>query len=185
MPSPNAAAGSNERTLSTPANRAVPTYSRPRDGRQVTGTAVDRQVPPYGGGITNIYYPYYYPYGYGSYWWPGYGFGLSYYYDPFWYDPFYSFSGGYGYQGYGYSSRTYRDQGSLRLRIKPRDAQVFIDGYYVGLVDSFDGIFQRLSLDSGGHRVEIRAEGFEQLQFEVLVTPGETVTYQGELKRIQ
>jgi hypothetical protein len=29
------------------------------------------------------------------------------------------------------------------------------------------------------------AEGYEPLQFEVLVSPGETATYKGELKRIQ
>ncbi len=70
----------------------------------------------------------------------------------------------------------------MRLKIKPRDAKVYIDGYFVGVVDSFDGVFQKLGVDSGGHRVEIRADGHEPLQFEVLITPGETVTYKGELK---
>ena len=72
--------------------------------------------------------------------------------------------------GGGYSYRAFRDTGSLRLKIKPRDAKVYIDGYYVGLVDSFDGLFQKLGIDSGGHRVEIRADGYEPLQFEVLIT---------------
>ena len=88
----------------------------------------------------------------------------------------------YGSGGYG---ATYRDAGSLRLKIKPREAQVFVDGYYVGVVDSFDGTFQSLKLDGGGHRVEVKADGFEALDFEVLITPGETVTYKGEMKRIQ
>ena len=102
--------------------------------------------------------------------------------------------GGGGYYGGGGGStevaadtRTgaFRDTGSLRLKIKPRDAKVYIDGYYVGLVDSFDGLFQKLGIDSGAHRVEIRADGHEPLQFEVLITAGEVVTYKGELKRIQ
>ena len=88
-------------------------------------------------------------------------------------------SGGGGY------SQTYRDTGNLRLKIKPREAQVFVDGYFVGVVDSFDGSFQRLSLDGGGHKVEIKADGFEPLVLDVLITPGETVTYKGEMKRIQ
>jgi hypothetical protein len=174
----NASAGSSDRA--NPSDRAVPTYSRPREGRQPTGRAAERTTPPHRPGDGYPYYPYYPYYGYGSYWWPGYGFGLGYYYDPFLYDPY----GGYGYQGYG-TARTYHDTGNLRLKIKPREAQVFVDGYYVGVIDSFDGIFQRLGLDAGGHRVEIRAEGYEPLQFEVLITPGETVTYKGELKRIQ
>ena len=32
--------------------------------------------------------------------------------------------------------------GALRLKIKPRDAQVYVDGYYAGQIDEFDGIFR-------------------------------------------
>jgi hypothetical protein len=71
------------------------------------------------------------------------------------------------------------------LKIKPRQAQVFVDGYFVGEVDSFDGMFQKLGIESGGHKIEIKADGYEPVQFDVLVTPGETVTYKGEMKRIQ
>jgi len=161
----------------------------------VTGQAVDRTpgsrpiivAPGYS------YYPYYYPYGYGY----GLGFGLGYlYYDPFGYgsaygygyDP-YGYGGGGGYQPYGtgggYAPSTPVDGGSLRLKLKPREAQVFIDGYYVGIVDSYDGAFQKLSVERGGHRVELKADGYEALAFDVLITPGETVTYKGEMKRIQ
>lgn len=167
----------------------MPVYSRPRDGRPVTGEVAERgSVPPAGGGGGGYYpiypdYPYYpyYPWGF---WGPGYGFGLGYlYYDPF-------FGGGYG---YGYGSGTggysvdqgYRDEGSLRLKINPKHAQIYIDGFYVGVVDSYDGAFQKLGLEGGGHRVELKADGYEPLQFEVLITPGETVTYKGEMKRIQ
>jgi hypothetical protein len=179
---------------------AAPAYSRPRDGRTVTGTAVDRgSVPPVGGGGGNgiIYYPYYYnPW---SFWGPGYGYGLGYlFYDPWsgsgygWGDPF--GYGGYGYGGYGYGgggsggyavSREYRDSGNLRLKIDPKQAQVYVDGYYVGVVDSFDGAFQKLGLDAGDHKIELKADGFEPLQFEVLIAPGETVTYKGDMRRIR
>ncbi len=171
----------------------MPTYCRPGDGRPVSGVAVERgSVPPRSGGdIFYIYRPYYYPYGF---WGTNYGFGLGYlYYDPFFYGGYSPYGYGSGYGGYGYGggyssgsySQTYRDTGNLRLKIKPREAQVFVDGYFVGVVDSFDGTFQRLSLDGGGHKVEIKAEGYESLQLDVLITPGETVTYKGEMKRIQ
>ena len=78
-----------------------------------------------------------------------------------------------------------RDTGGLRLKIKPREAQVYVDGYLVGDVDSFDGAFQKLGIESGGHKIELKADGYEPLQFDVLITPGETVTYKGEMKRIQ
>jgi hypothetical protein len=72
--------------------------------------------------------------------------------------------------------------GNLRLKVQPRDAKVYVDGYFVGVVDSFDGVFQKLAIEAGSHRVEIRADGFEPAQFEVMVTPGETITYKGQLK---
>ncbi|MEX2663811.1 MAG: PEGA domain-containing protein, partial [Vicinamibacterales bacterium] len=183
--------------------RAVPAYARPRDGRPVVGTAVERRTaPPVIGGIgagSYYYYDPYYrfssyygrvPYGY----YAGYGFGVGYFYDPWmWgfyspygygsYDPYYGGGGGGGYSQY--SRSRYRDVGSLRLKVKPDFGQVYVDGYYVGEVDSFDGVFQKLPIDAGAHRVEIRAPGYETVQFEVMVIAGETVTYKGEMKRIQ
>ncbi len=59
---------------------------------------------------------------------------------------------------------------------------MYLDGYFVGKVDDFDGIFQRLKVDYAPHRIEVRAEGFEPLVFEVRPQPGRTITYSGELK---
>lgn len=185
---------------------SVPTYSRPRDGREPQGMAVERRAGRPGSGGGSAYYPtvfydpyysgayYYDPYyggRYSSYWTPyGYGFGLGYFaYDPYLfsgygsayggsYDPY---QAGYGQGGY---RQGYRGAGAMRLRVKPSDAQVYIDGYSVGVVDSFDGSFQRLTLEDGPHKVEVRAEGYEPVQFDVMIAAGETVTYKGELKRI-
>jgi len=170
--------------------RAVPVNNRPRGERPVTGQAVERsRVPLPGTDTIFIYRPYYNPWGFYG---PGLGYGLGYlYYDPFWYGG-YGYGSGYGYYGGGYGSgyysgsggysQTYRDAGALRLKLKPREAEVYVDGYYVGVVDSFDGMFQKLRLDGGGHRVEVRADGYDPLQFDVLITPGETVTYKGEMQ---
>jgi hypothetical protein len=176
---------------------AVPEYSRPRGGRTPIGTPVERTNESGTGRVVvfpGYYYDPYYGYGYrGSYysrynyWYPGYGFGLGYFYDPFMtgYGGFGGYGGGYyggGGGGY-YRSRGY-DTGSLRLKVQPRDGKVYVDGYFVGVVDSFDGVFQKLAVEAGTHRVEIRADGYEPAQFEIMVTPGETITYKGELKRI-
>ena len=77
----------------------------------------------------------------------------------------------------------YQGAGSLRLKIKPADAKVYIDGYYVGMVDSFDGVFQKLNVDAGPHKVELRADGYQTTEFDVVVTPGDTATYKGDMKR--
>ena len=78
--------------------------------------------------------------------------------------------------GYGY------DMGGLRLQIRPRDAQVFVDGYYAGLVDDFDGTFQQLRLEAGGHKIEIRMPGFEDLEMDVHVQPGRTISLHEDLR---
>src|SRR6185295_2175744 len=169
----------------------VPAYARPREGRPVVGEAVPRgSVPSAPGGGTYVPGGYYGPGYYGGYYGAGYG-----YYDPFggyggyggyyggYYDPWY---GGYpAYpQGGGSDYTANDDEGKLRLKLKPRDAEVYVDGYYAGVVDDFDGIFQRLHLDSGPHRIEVRAQGYEPLTFEVRITPDHTTTYQGEMKRL-
>jgi hypothetical protein len=85
------------------------------------------------------------------------------------------------YSAGGYSSQ-HAGTGKIRLRVEPAHAEVYVDGYFVGTVDDFDGMFQRLNLDAGPHRIQLRAEGFEAVEFEVFITRGETITYRGALK---
>ena len=126
-----------------------------------------RPRPPQGGGNVIVIpggYGGYYPWGYGGLGFGGYG-G---YYDP-WY-------GGYP---AGYYDR--REDGRLRLKVKPRDASVYVDGYYAGRVDDFDGIFQHLPLEPGPYRIEVRADGFAPLSFDVRILPDRTLTYAATL----
>ena len=89
--------------------------------------------------------------------------------------PYYAHGGHYPYPP-GY------DSGGVRLRIRPRDAQVFVDGHYAGLVDDFDGTFQQLRLEQGGHKIEIRMPGFEDLDMDIHVQPGRTITLHEDLR---
>jgi len=202
--------GSIEAATNNPGgNREVPSWSRARGDRPVTGTAVPRSPnnpPPgrggnggrygsydpfyydpygfygfyeFGGGYYGFYNPYYSPYGFGGYGLDP-GFGFPYYGDPT--DP-YAYGAGYG----SYSNRVYsgQGQGALKLKVKPRDAKVYVDGYYVGLVNQFDGMLQKLSLNGGSHKVEVKADGYETAEFDVLITPGQTLTFAGDLKKLQ
>jgi hypothetical protein len=91
----------------------------------------------------------------------------------------------YGYSGYSapgvYGSPVY--YGDIRLQVQPRDAQVFVDGYYSGIVDDFDGVFQRLTLEVGPHQIELVAPGLDSRVFEVYVDPARTVTIRADLFR--
>jgi len=97
-----------------------------------------------------------------------------------WADPVYSSY--YGYRPYAYGHRSGFDIGGVRLKIRPRDAQVYVDGYYAGLVDDFDGTFQSLRLEAGGHKIEIHMPGYEDLELDVHVQPGRTVTLHEDLR---
>jgi hypothetical protein len=45
-------------------------------------------------------------------------------------------------------------------------------------------VFQRLHIETGPHRIELRANGYEPLSFEVNIQPDRTLTYKGELKKL-
>lgn len=106
-----------------------------------------------------------------------------------------AFYGGYGPSTYYYGYNNYYgpgsyspwqvsgyDIGGVRLKIRPRDAQVFVDGYYAGIIDDFDGTFQALRLEAGGHKIEIHMPGFEDLEVDVHVQPGRTITLEEILR---
>jgi hypothetical protein len=163
------------------------TYSRPRGDRPANGTAVERRdgdrprtvIVNRGG-----YYGGFYPWGWGGLGLGGYyGYG---YYSPWglgWYDPypFGGYAGGYG----GYASGYGGYDGALKLKVKQRQAEVYVDGYFAGSVDDYDGMFQQLRLEPGPHRIEVRLDGYEPLSFEVRVIPDRTITYKGDLERAE
>jgi hypothetical protein len=88
---------------------------------------------------------------------------------------------------YGYTPRGYYDPlpgrlyGWLRITGAPHEAHVFADGYYVGIVDDFDGVFQHLNLEAGPHRIEVEIPGYESVAFDVMVQPGRTTTFRADL----
>jgi hypothetical protein len=121
-----------------------------------------------------------------------------------WVDPWWNYGSGWGYGwmwgdyppclyascfGYygnaGMSVAPALARGSLRLKVTPTNAQVYVDGYFMGTVDQFDGAFQGLTLSSGPHHISIRLDGFETAAFDVNIDPRDTVTYRGELGTIR
>jgi hypothetical protein len=61
---------------------------------------------------------------------------------------------------------------SVRIDVKPRDAQVFVDGYYAGLVDDFDGAFQSLRAEPGEHEIALFLPGYRLHSEKVYLQPG-------------
>jgi hypothetical protein len=110
-------------------------------------------------GFSGYYAPYYAgyyrPY-YAGYWGPYYGGPAPYY-------PYYPY--------YGYA---YDGSGNVRTQVAPRQTEVFVDGYYAGTVDDFDGTFQRLYVEPGDHSIELYLPGHQPHQLSVYVQPGRT-----------
>jgi hypothetical protein len=72
----------------------------------------------------------------------------------------------------------------VRVAATPRHAAVYVDGFYAGLVDDFDGTFQRLALPAGGHRIALYLDGFVTQEFSVYLRPGSTFTLHHTMLRL-
>jgi hypothetical protein len=72
-------------------------------------------------------------------------------------------------------------EGRLNLNILPLSAQVFIDGFYAGTAADFQD--RGLWLESGPRRIELRADGYETVMFDVRIIQDQTVNYRRDLAR--
>ncbi|HEY7059223.1 MAG TPA: PEGA domain-containing protein [Vicinamibacterales bacterium] len=107
------------------------------------------------------------------------------YYRPFyspsywgWYPAWYPLYPAYPPYGYWYSG----SYSSIRLQVTPKQAEVFIDGYYVGIVDDFDGTFQRLDAPLGQHEIQIYMKGYKTYSEKMLLRPGQSYKLAGVLQ---
>jgi hypothetical protein len=71
---------------------------------------------------------------------------------------------------FGYPVR-YDIDSSVRIIATPRDAEVYVDGYYAGIVDDFDGFLQRLHVPPGAHEIALYRDGYRSVHQKIYVTP--------------
>jgi hypothetical protein len=96
-----------------------------------------------------------------------YGPGFGWYGPPFW---------GWGYYPYYYDATP-----GVRLQVKPKQALVYVDGYYAGIVDDFDGSSQRVRVPPGRHEITLKFEGFKTHRVMVFAAIGNTLKYRYDL----
>ena len=111
----------------------------------------------------------------GSYWsYPYWGWG----WDPYWW------GGPYGYR-YPVGRYYYGDDdgraSSVRLQVTPKDAQVYLDGYFAGSVDDFDGVFQRLRVRPGAHEIVLYLKGYHTIRQTLDLKRGEDYRIRHEM----
>jgi hypothetical protein len=109
--------------------------------------------------------------------------GGGFYYSPFLYaDPWYGYQYGYPIRPYGY--RYAEPDASVRVEVHPKEAGVYVDGYYAGIVDDFDGTFQRLHVTPGEHEIEIWLDGYRTMKQKVYLTRDNTFHIKYQMERL-
>jgi hypothetical protein len=136
------------------------------------------------GGSRHGYYPY------RHYYYPSFGFSYG-YYSPYYYGYYPYYYGYYGRPwgyyppyGYGYPPRggdpSYYDRqdlGAVALKVRPKTAEVYVDGRYVGTAGSFDGFPSYLWLEPGSYRLELVQDGYANLEREIEVAPAQVLEF--------
>ena len=106
------------------------------------------------------------------------------YYNPYLYaDPLYG-EGQYGYPIRPYGYRFAEPDASVRIEVKPKQAEVFVDGYYAGIVDDYDGAFQRLHVSPGEHEIELWLDGYRTMKQKVYLTRDNTFHIKYSMERL-
>jgi PEGA domain len=88
-----------------------------------------------------------------------------------------------GYPPQGSISPSQPNTGGMSFEIQPMDAQIYVDGRYVGTVGQFSPTSQPLGLTAGRHHIRITAPGYRAMEFDADIMSGEVLPYQGILER--
>jgi hypothetical protein len=73
--------------------------------------------------------------------------------------------------------------GGASFDIQPNDADLFVDGEYVGPIGNFTPNSEPLTLTPGDHRIAVQREGFRPMEWDVTIEPGQVIPYRGAMER--
>ena len=104
----------------------------------------------------------------------GYGFGRGYHSYP---------AGPYSYSPRSLPYARRADLGALDLNIKPKKAEVYLDGRYIGRTDEFDRYPDFLWLKEGTHQLAFYKEGHSTVSREYTIYAGELIKVRFRLER--
>jgi hypothetical protein len=139
----------------------------------------------WGGGFRGgfRYRPYYW---WGPLWGWNWGWGYPFYSSWWWWGgPWY---GPAGYvavspgDGYGYGAM--RRFAAVKTDVRPEEAEVWLDGKYIGAADDFDGTPDYLYLKPGKYHLDFKTPGWEEYGVDLSVKAGEFNRNDHQLKRL-
>ena len=70
----------------------------------------------------------------------------------------------------------------VRVEVAPKTAAVYVDGVYAGVVDDYDGYFQRVVVSPGGHEFTVYQTGYHSMVKRLYVQLGVTAHIKGRLE---
>ena len=73
---------------------------------------------------------------------------------------------------------------AVRFEVKPKQTLVYIDGYYAGVVDDYDGTFQRLYTAPGPHEITLFLEGYQTHSARVYLQPDNTFKFRHQIQKL-
>jgi hypothetical protein len=73
---------------------------------------------------------------------------------------------------------------AVKFDVKPNEAAVYVDGFYAGVVDDFDGVFQRLYTAPGGHEITVYLEGYRSYKERVYLSPDHTFKIHHRMEKL-
>jgi hypothetical protein len=135
------------------------------DAQRRSGDRHPAHPPPAGAVRGHVFVGgYFYDPFFGAYpWWPRTAY-------PVWYGPIYD------------------RHAEIRLRVDPpeaKNAAVYVDGFYAGIVDDFNGVFQALPLTPGSHRVVLYLDGYRTAQHNLYLSAGSTMKLRETMQRLR
>lgn len=83
---------------------------------------------------------------------------------------------------YPYPQRWAAPEADFRIIAKPRNAAVYVDGHLAGIVDDFDGTWQRLRVTPGQHEITLHLEGYRTVTQKVYGQVNTTQTLRVEME---
>jgi hypothetical protein len=75
-------------------------------------------------------------------------------------------------------------ESDLRFNVKPKEAEVYVDGYFAGKVADFNGTFQRLHVAPGQHDIVVYLDGYRSLKQKLYLSPNATRKIEGTLEKL-
>lgn len=95
-----------------------------------------------------------------------------------------SFGIGYGYYpfsvGFSFLGGPKDPRGSVRTLVYPKETEVFVDGYYVGIADDFEG--SKLRLDPGPHTITFYLPGHRLYEETIYAADGADIKIRHEME---